>query len=136
MFAGRRASVGLNLRSKHYWSASIGPSAGPWTPVVMSVVAVLVTTVILLAVDFYLATQHLILGYLLPTLFVAIYYGSTLAVLSSFACGLASAYFLFPPKFSFYIADRVHIAELGFFLLLATIASKAMSVLMDDTRPR
>lgn len=52
-----------------------------------SVAAVLFATLVLLAVDFYLAAQPLVLGYLLPTQFVAIYYGSTLAVLTSFALG-------------------------------------------------
>jgi K+-sensing histidine kinase KdpD len=63
---------------------------------------------------------------------IAMHYGSTLAVVTSFVCGLAAAYFLFPPKLSFYIADPLHIAELGFFLLLAVIASKAVTVLTDD----
>ena len=126
----------MGLRGKRQGLRADGLRARSPTAVVASVAAVLFATLVLLAVDFYLAAQHLVLGYLLPTLFVAIYYGSTLAVLTSFAGGLAAAYFLFPPKYSFYIADLVHVAELGFFLLLATIASKAVSVLMDDVRSR
>jgi K+-sensing histidine kinase KdpD len=126
----------MGLRSKRHALGSDGLRARSPPAVVASVAAVLLATLVLLAVDFYFAAQHLVLGYLLPTLFVAIYYGSTLAVLTSFACGLMAAYFLFPPKYSFYIADLVHVAELGFFLLLASIASKAVSVLMDDVRPR
>src|SRR6266542_2860610 len=61
-------------------------------------------------------------GALLPTILVAIYFGSSLAVLTSFAGGLSAAYFLLPPKFSFYIDGPVHIAELGFTILLAVIA--------------
>ena len=57
-------------------------------------------------------------------------------VLAALASGLAAAYFLFPPKFTFYITDITHIAELGFFLVLASIASKAVSVLADDSRRR
>jgi hypothetical protein len=49
---------------------------------------------------------------------VAIYFGSILAVLTSVTSGLAAAHFLLPPKFSFYIDDPVHIAELGFTILL------------------
>ena len=126
----------MGLRGKRHGLRADGLRARSPTAVAASVAAVLFATLVLLAVDFYLAAQHLVLGYLLPTLFVAIYYGSTLAVLTSFACGLAAAYFLFPPKYSFYIADLVHVAELGFFLLLAAIASKAVSVLMDDVRSR
>jgi K+-sensing histidine kinase KdpD len=126
----------MGLRSKRHESGSDRLRARSPAAVVASAAAVLFATLVLLAVDFYLAAQHLVLGYLLPTLFVAIYYGSTLAVMTSFACGLAAAYFLFPPKYSFYITDFVHVAELGFFLLLAAIASKAVAVLMDDVRPR
>jgi K+-sensing histidine kinase KdpD len=108
--------------------------AGWLRPVAICGAAVVVTSVVLYTINSYLAAQHLVLGYLLPTILIAVYYGSTFAVLTSFASGLAAAYFLFPPTFSFYIADFMHIAELGFFLLLATIASKAMSVLTDDAR--
>jgi K+-sensing histidine kinase KdpD len=73
------------------------------------------------------------LGYLLPTILVAIHFGSTLAVLTSFAGGLSAAYFLLPPKFSFYVDDLVHIAELGFTILLAVIASKVVGALASDS---
>jgi K+-sensing histidine kinase KdpD len=69
---------------------------------------------------------HLVLGYLLPTIIIVICYSSTFALLTSFTSALAATYFLFTPKFSFYVADLKHIAELGFFLMLATIASKAI----------
>ena len=111
-----------------------GLQVGWLRPVAICVAAVLVTSIVLYTMNSYLAAQHLVLGYLLPTILIAVYYGSTFAVLTSFASGLAAAYFLFPPIFSFYIADPMHIAELGFFLLLASIASKAMSVLTHDAR--
>jgi K+-sensing histidine kinase KdpD len=77
-----------------------------------------------------------VIGYLFPTVVIAMHYGSTLAVVTSFAGGLAAAYFLFPPKLSFYISDPLNVAELGFFLLLAVIASKAVAVVTDDIRMR
>ena len=67
-----------------------------------------------------------------PAAIIAVYYGSTLAFLASLASGPLAAYFLFPPKFSLYIANPVHIAELGFFMLLALIASKAGAVVAHD----
>jgi len=103
-------------------------------PVVMCFAAVLLTTLLLSTIDFFVPTEHLMLGYLLPTIFVAIYFGSTLAVLTSFASGLAAAYFLLPPKFSFYVGDPVHIAELGFTIVLAVIASKVVGILAYDLR--
>jgi K+-sensing histidine kinase KdpD len=96
--------------------------------------AVLLTTVVLLAVDSFLDAETLVFIYLLPTVVMAMHYGSTVAVLTSFASALAAAYFFFPPKFSFYIADPLHVAELGFLLLLAVIASKAVTVVTKDGR--
>lgn len=96
--------------------------------------AILLTSVVLLAVDSFLDAKPLIFVYLLPTVVIAMHYGSTLAVLTSFASGLTAAYFFFPPKFSFYIADPLNVAELGFFLLLATIASKAVAAVTHDAR--
>jgi K+-sensing histidine kinase KdpD len=104
------------------------------TPVLVAFAAVLLTTFALLAIDSYLGPDHLVIGYLLPTVVIAMHYGSTLAVVTSFAGGLAAAYFLFPPKLSFYIGDPLNLAELGFFLLLAVIASKAVAVVTDDIR--
>jgi K+-sensing histidine kinase KdpD len=101
-------------------------------PVVICLGAILLTSLVLLAIDSYLPTEHLMLGYLLPTIFVAIYFGSTIAVLTSFASGLAAAYFLLPPRFSFYVTDPVDIAELGFTIMLAVIASKVVGVLAYD----
>jgi K+-sensing histidine kinase KdpD len=95
--------------------------------------AVLVTTSVLSTIDSFVPTEHLMLGYLLPTILVAIYFGSTLAVLTSFVGGLSAAYFLLPPKFSFYIDDPVYIAELGFTILLAVIASKVVGALASDS---
>ena len=86
-------------------------------PVAVSLVAILWTTIVLTAVHSNLMAddpEHLALAYLLPTIFVAIFFGSTLAIASSFVSGLAAAYFIYPPKFSLYIADPRHVAELGF----------------------
>jgi K+-sensing histidine kinase KdpD len=101
-------------------------------PVVVSSAAVLLTTLVLFTIESYVATEHLLLVYLLPTIFIAIFFGSTIAVLTSFASGLAAAYFLLPPQFSLYIADRLHMVELGFTVLLTEIASKVVGILTCD----
>src|SRR5262245_59576703 len=103
-------------------------------PAVVSFAAVLLTTLGLVAIHSYLATEHLVLVYLLPTILVAVYFGSIIAVLTAFASGLAAAYFLLPPQFSFYVADPRHIAELGFTMLLDVIASKVVAALAHDAR--
>ena len=72
------------------------------------------------------------LAYLLPTIFIAIFFGSTIAVMTSFASGLAAAYFIYPPQFSVLIDNPEHVAELGFIIVLAITASKAVAVITDD----
>ena len=98
-------------------------------PIAVALLAIIWTTIFLTWIQTYLVAddaEDLALAYLLPTIFIAVFFGSTLAVASSFASGLAAAYFIYPPKFSLFIADPRHVAELGFILLLAVTASKAV----------
>src|SRR6516165_8601272 len=106
----------------------------PVSPVLVAFSAILLISVVLLAVDSFLDAEALAFIYLLPVMVMAMHYGSTVGVLASFASALAAAYFCFPPKFSFFIADPLNVAELGFFLLLTVIASKAVAVVTEDDR--
>jgi K+-sensing histidine kinase KdpD len=106
----------------------------PVSPLLVALSAILLTSVVLLAVDPIINTEALAFIYLLPTVVMAMHYGSTVGVLTSFASALAAAYFCFPPKFSFFISDPLNVAELGFFLVLAVIASKAIAVVTKDKR--
>jgi hypothetical protein len=45
--------------------------------------------------------------------------------------GLAAAYVIYPPQLSIWIHDPTHVAELGFIVLLAITASKAVGVIID-----
>ena len=108
----------------------------PVSPVLVAFAAVLLTSVVLLAVDSVIDTEGLAFIYLLPTAVMAMHYGSTVGVLASFASALAAAYLCFPPKFSFFISDPLNVAELGFFLLLTVIASKAVAVVTRDENAR
>ena len=76
--------------------------------------------------------EDLALAYLLPTIFIAVFFGSTIAATSSFASGLAAAYFIYPPKFSVLIDAPQQVAELDFIIALAITASKAVAVITDD----
>ena len=87
-------------------------------PVLAALSAVALATAVLFVIESYLDAQHLVVAYLFPTTLIAIRYGSSIAFLTSFASGIAGAYFLFPPKFTLYVADPLHVAELGFFMLL------------------
>ena len=94
--------------------------------VLVALSAVLLATIVLLTVDtFFGADERIAFMYLLPVVVMAMHCGTTIGVLTSFVSALAAAYYFFPPKFSFYIADPLHVAEMGFFLLLAGIVSKA-----------
>jgi K+-sensing histidine kinase KdpD len=74
-------------------------------PVVAAFAAVLLTTLVLFTIQSYLATEHLLLVYLLPTILMAIYFGSTNCGPDLARRWARGGLFLLPPQFSFYIAD-------------------------------
>src|SRR5262249_43019199 len=106
-------------------------------PIALSLAAILVTTVLVAEAYSHATALHirdpedLALAFLLPTIFIAVFFGSTFAVASSFLCGLAAAYVIYPPQASIWIHDPTHVAELGFIALLAITASKAVGVITD-----
>src|SRR5882724_6773382 len=120
------------------WSLCIGlqkaytPHMASWKPIALSLGGVSVTTAILVAVDNGAELEHLEITYLFPTALIAVLFGSNFAFLTSCASAITAAYFLFPPKFSLYIANPLHIVELGFFVVVALIAGKIVSLLMHD----
>ena len=97
---------------------------------------VVVTTAILLAIYLASQQQHLIFGYFIPTIFVAVRYGSMTAIITAIACDLCAAYFLYPPDFSFSISDPLQIAELSFFSILILAATQFIGGFADDERLR
>ena len=64
-------------------------------PVIMSLIAVAITTAVLMAIDARLQPRHLMIGYLLPVTLIAMRYGSISAVLTATASGLAAAFFCY-----------------------------------------
>jgi len=108
-------------------------------PVGLSLALILITSSILAEAHSNLTTlkvwndpEDLALVYLLPTIFVAVFFGSTIAVMTSLASGVAAAYVIYPPDFSVMIADPKDIAELGFIVVLGITASKAVAVITGD----
>jgi K+-sensing histidine kinase KdpD len=106
-------------------------------PIALSLAAILLTSLVVAEAYSHAKALHvrdpadLALAYLLPTIFIAVFFGSTLAVATSFGSGLAAAYLIYPPQVSIWIDDPNHVAELGFILLLAITASKAVGVIFD-----
>jgi len=112
-------------------------------PVALSLAAISCTTLVLLEVystsadlDDWRDPENLAVAYLLPPIFIAVFFGSSAAVMTSFASALAAAYFVYPPQFSFLIYDPRHIGELGFILALAITASKAVGVITGNPPAR
>jgi two-component system sensor histidine kinase KdpD len=105
-------------------------------PVLVAAALVALTTGILLSVYLALQPQHLIFGYLIPITFVAVRYGSWPAIMTAVASDVCSAYFLYPPDFSIYIADPLQMAELSFFSVLVLATSQFIGGFADDERVR
>src|SRR5215467_7082444 len=106
-------------------------------PIALSLAAILLTSLVVAEAYSHAKALHvrdpedLALAFLLPTIFVEVFFGSTLGVATSFGSGLAAAYLIYPPQLSVWIGDPNHVAELGFILLLAITASKAVGVIID-----
>ena len=108
-------------------------------PVGLSLALILLTSLVLVQIHSHLTAlevwhdpEDLALAYLLPTMFIAVLFGSTVAVMTSLATGVAAAYFIYPPQFSLLFDHPQYIAELGFILVLGITASKAVAVITDD----
>jgi K+-sensing histidine kinase KdpD len=97
---------------------------------------VALTTGILLAIYLALQPEHLIFGYLIPITFVAVRYGSMPAIVTAVVSDVCAAYFLYPPDFSIYISQPLHMAELSFFSLLVLATSQFIGGFADDERMR
>jgi K+-sensing histidine kinase KdpD len=73
-------------------------------PIAVSLLAIIWTTVFLTWIQIYFVAddvEDLALAYLLPTIFIAVFFGSTLAIAGSFVSVLAAAYFLYPSQVQF-----------------------------------
>jgi K+-sensing histidine kinase KdpD len=107
-------------------------------PIALSVAGILLTSLVVAEAYSHAKAlnirdpEDLALAYLLPTIFVAVFFGSTLAVAASFGSGLVAAYLIYPPQMTVWIDDPNHVAELGFILLLAITASKVVGVIIGS----
>lgn len=102
------------------------------TPITVSLLLVVLTTVVLWPFEAQLKHHHLVFIYLMPASLVAIRYGSISAMCVTIASGLAAAYFLYAPRFSFQIANPLDVLELALFCLLALLASRVVSGFASD----
>jgi uncharacterized protein DUF4118/peptidoglycan biosynthesis/recognition FemAB-like protein len=96
------------------WIANLG----------VSLVALAITTSILVAVDMFIEVEHLSFVFLLPVFLIAIKFGKTQAAMASATSCLIAAFYFYPPKFSIVINDPMHCAELACFCAFALTISK------------
>ncbi len=97
-----------------------------------SIAVVAVATAVIRIIDAACEPQHLIFGYLIPTTFIAFRFGSVPAMLTAMASSICAAFILYPPKFSIYISNPLHVAELMFFFVLSVATTQFIAVLADE----
>src|SRR5262245_61731794 len=80
-----------------------------------------VTTIALLIVEQFFSLRHLILVYLVPVVIAAINLGMVPAIIAAIASGAATAFFFYPPMYSFLVEDPQHLIELTLFSFVAIV---------------
>ena len=100
----------------------------------IGVSAVGLMTAALLVIDNHVThpqiVGHLAFGYMMPITAVAMLFGSAAGTVATAVSALAAAFFFFPPKFSIWIDDPLHLAELFWLAVLGYVASKAAGGLL------
>jgi two-component system, OmpR family, sensor histidine kinase KdpD len=89
--------------------------------VLKSLVLVAITTLALLILDQFFALRHVTLVYLVPVVIAATKLGIVPAVIAAIAGGGASAFFFYPPIYSFLVEDPQHLMELPLFVFVAIV---------------
>ena len=95
----------------------------------------LVTTTVLWRLKIDQSIEHPIFFFVLPTAAIAILYGFMGAALFACSALACSAFFLYDPIYSFYIADPRALGELICFGGLALIGAKCILELRRPSRP-
>src|SRR5262245_22877273 len=129
---GAHARLALSATGQNYLRDWIAP-------ILLSIVTILLVSLLLKEAQAYLTAFHirddpedLALAYILPTIFITVFFGSNIGLLSVLIGGLAAGYFIYPPEFSIEIGKPEHLVELGFFLVLSVTACKSTAVLTHE----
>ncbi len=97
--------------------------------VLTSLMLVAVTTIALLILDQFFALRHVTLVYLVPVVIAATKLGIGPAVIAAVAGVGASAFFFYPPIYSFLVEDPQHVIELPLFVFVAIVTGHLASSL-------
>ena len=90
-------------------------------PILQSLGLVALTTVALMALDYYFALRHVTLVYLIPVVIAATRLGIMPAVVAAVAGAGATAFFFYPPIYSFLVDDPQHLIDLPLFVFVAIV---------------
>jgi two-component system sensor histidine kinase KdpD len=110
-----------------------GSWLGRWAwPAIASLALIGAVTALLWALQAPPKHDHLIFVCLVPSALIAVRYGSVSAMGVTLVSGLAAAYWIYAPRFSFLIANPLDVMELILFSLLALLASQVVSGFAAD----
>src|SRR5262245_27314550 len=87
--------------------------------ILKSLVLVGITTIMLLILDQFFPLRHVTLVYLVPVVIAATKLGIVQAVFAAIASVGVSAFFFYPPIYSFLVQDPQHLIELALFIFVA-----------------
>jgi K+-sensing histidine kinase KdpD len=93
-------------------------------------IVIVATAILMLLKTVAIAPQHVVFFYLLPTVMVAVLFGSMPAMLCAVVGTVSAAFFLYDPVYSFYVSSRVDVGELVCFAGLALIGAKCTADLL------
>jgi two-component system sensor histidine kinase KdpD len=91
--------------------------------IAVTVVLVAITTVIIAVIQWETGLSHGSVIYLIPVVLAGMSWGIVPATLASICGAIASAYFFYPPLYSFAIKDPQEVVNLTLFLFVAVVIS-------------
>jgi K+-sensing histidine kinase KdpD len=101
-------------------------------PIVVPFLIIVALTQLLYFLKVVVNAHHLVFFYLLPTAFIAMLYGSVLSMIWAIDATFVAAFFLYNPKYSFYVTDPRAAGELFLFALTALIGAKCTAELTSQ----
>jgi two-component system sensor histidine kinase KdpD len=90
-------------------------------PILKSLILVALVTVGLMILDYFYVLRHVSIIYLIPVIIAATKLGVLPAIVAAVGGIGASAFFFYPPIYSFHVADPQQLIELPLFILVAIV---------------
>jgi two-component system sensor histidine kinase KdpD len=100
-------------------------------PVLYGLALVLAATVVMLVLGELVALDHVGIGYVIPVMIAATRWGIFPAILTAIACVGASAFFFYPPIYSFRVSSPQELMDLVMFVIVAIVTGKLATSLRE-----